>query len=596
MMVRRGEGNSVDGQDLAAHRVPGDARRHFLSEGVVDPAGVSDDILRSWQRSSRSGADPERLALPYEPDEVDTGSRFCDVALPIMERFAALLEGSPTCLVLADRDARGVQTWVGDRALEPALDRIGARPGFRFSEDVVGTNGLGTPIETGRPITIGVGEHYVEALQSLACVGVPVRHPLTRRLEAVVDITAAFEDVNGLLMPLATEIAGQIEYALYERSSVLERILLAHFLAASRASSKGIVVVSPDLVMANGPATRLIDGIPHALLWEHAAEVTRSPAADTRWELEGPDGAALQVRAAPLTEGDRVIGAVLELEREAAQRQVRRAERTATLPGLAGRGAAWRRLCAQLTTLAVRPGARLVLAGEAGTGKRAAALAALGDGVCLDGALELVSGTGPWIAALRAHLCGDRPVILTHLECLSGAGVRAAAAVLDASPPTVPFAATLVLGERPVTHCAPLLARLAHVEVPPLRHRPEDIPDLAAALLARLAPGRRCGPETLRALRRHGWPGNARELETALGHAAAQRALGDVRVEDLPVEVRRGAPGRPLTKMEQAELDAILAALAAAGGNKVEAAATLGISRSTLYRKLGEFGLDRSRV
>ncbi|WP_346270789.1 helix-turn-helix domain-containing protein, partial [Pseudonocardia sp.] len=70
------------------------------------------------------------------------------------------------------------------------------------------------------------------------------------------------------------------------------------------------------------------------------------------------------------------------------------------------------------------------------------------------------------------------------------------------------------------------------------------------------------------------------------------RLGGDIRADDLPAEIRRRAPRRQLTPLERIECDAIVTAIERAGGNKSLAADSLGISRSTLYRKVRTYGLE----
>jgi transcriptional regulator with GAF, ATPase, and Fis domain len=167
-----------------------------------------------------------------------------------------------------------------------------------------------------------------------------------------------------------------------------------------------------------------------------------------------------------------------------------------------------------------------------------------------------------------------------------------------------------------------------HTVVPPLRQRPDDIPALAEHFLARLRSqvARRVAgfaPEAMRALCAYAWPGNVRELRNAIERAIV---LGDddrVRLEDLPPQVVAGggstapptapfadapppppiaaepmsAPAAPPTMprarpLRELERDGIVAALAATGGNKAQAAALLEIDRSTLYKKLKDYAID----
>lgn len=153
--------------------------------------------------------------------------------------------------------------------------------------------------------------------------------------------------------------------------------------------------------------------------------------------------------------------------------------------------------------------------------------------------------------------------------------------------------------------------------VPPLRERPDELPGLVEELLekvrrpgaARLTVSR----EAMTVVRRHGWPGNIRELENALRAAAAFSAGGEIRTEHLPLEVRDPAAARALLAAMSpsaapspapapraseryaapggagAEFQMISRALDEAQGNKAEAARRLGMSRSTLWAKLKQY-------
>jgi len=146
---------------------------------------------------------------------------------------------------------------------------------------------------------------------------------------------------------------------------------------------------------------------------------------------------------------------------------------------------------------------------------------------------------------------------------------------------------------------------VVELKVPPLRERREDILPLARAFMAEA-----CGrtgrevtgftPEAAGQLLRYPWPGNVRELENAVERAVVLAWSSTVEAADLPDEVGSALPGGPAPAfgrtLEAMEREHILGTLRANGGNKAQAARTLGIGQATLYRKLKEFQSDPSGV
>ncbi len=151
------------------------------------------------------------------------------------------------------------------------------------------------------------------------------------------------------------------------------------------------------------------------------------------------------------------------------------------------------------------------------------------------------------------------------------------------------------------------------IDVPPLRQRREDIPQLALNLLNRVASQRglvrRISPQAMRVLLDYAWPGNVRELSNAMEYAVAVSKMETILPEDLPEELRLAAlhhqmlsepphehepePHRARTHSAStlSEQERLRAALDSHHWKKAETAKALGLSRSTLWRRMRELKL-----
>jgi ActR/RegA family two-component response regulator len=177
-------------------------------------------------------------------------------------------------------------------------------------------------------------------------------------------------------------------------------------------------------------------------------------------------------------------------------------------------------------------------------------------------------------------------IVVRHVEVLSAAALRTLAALLSTASGRGWWCAVTANGPD-----APVLPGVEQETawMPPLRDRRGDLAALVAAFAAPVA----VAPEVVQLLARLPWPGNVRELRAAVRRIAAATPDGArIGLGSVPTDLRRAATRANLTRFERAEVHAILDALAETGGNKKEAAALLGISRTTLYRKVQTAGLD----
>ena len=532
-------------------------------------------IARSWQRADLTGLDPSTVLERLSPVDVDSESPLLAASTPVLDELDRQLRGTQFCTVLVDRDGRVVRRWAGTRVIDGSLDELNIRLGASLLEEHVGTNALGTVLETRESLVVNGEEHFAEALRRFSCYGHPIRHPLTRHVEGVLDITTISDQASPLLSPLIARAVADIEQRLLDGSRASEKRLLDAFQAASVQRRRAVLAIGEDLVLSNQAALDLLGPGDVARLRMLAAEERRRSGV---LDLSLDSGRPVTVEMTPVSGSRRSL--VL---------QVDPCER----PPVAGAGT--RRVPSRL--------APLLVSGPPGSGRttRALELADRPPVTRLDAATSVRDGESAWAHAFEEAMGRRTGGVLVDGTLLAGGtvviddvdllGDRLLDLVADGlksrERPQV------VLTSGPVESLTGRAATLAGVatrrEVTlPLGARRTEIAAIAARILVELEPDThmRLMPTTIAALAAHSWPGNLRELHAVLAHATQRRWGDSIAVKDLPDGYRSEVPDRPLAPLDQVQRDVIIATLQRCGGNKVQAARELELSRTTLYARM----------
>jgi transcriptional regulator of acetoin/glycerol metabolism len=581
------------------------ARERFLASEPVGPKEVREPILTSWRRSRDWSVAADRIDLRYTRDP-DPETALARSAEPVLRQLHEQLDGQPISIILTDSNGLVLSRLTADHDLERHLDGVMLAPGFNYSEDLVGTNGIGTALEAGRPTHVFGHEHYAEHLEGLACAGVPIHHPITGKTVGVIDLTCWRKNADPLLVALVKNTADQITQSLLNGTSGREFNLLEEYVRACRRTGGIVLAIGNDVVMMNDYARRILDPADQAALIGQAAEVlARRHSGAVTAELPTGLRARMYCRPVdtdtPFSDGIVHVKLLESIPRPPASSPGKQgAKATMFLPGLVGTGVLWTRACREVET-AYESAEWLTLEGEAGVGKMALARA-VHQRRNPAGRFHVIDATAAtsadWLVTARSELLdGEGVLVIRHVDALNTKQVHALSSALQearAARRHRILRVVVTLNRKDARADLTKLLRFfpATVELPPLRHHIEDLQELAPFFLARLSQHGRvvCSPEAMQLLMRSSWPGNAGQLWQVLRKVVQRRRAGSIQPSDLPPECWT-VSRRLLSPLESMERDAIVQSLLDCDGNKVKAAEALGMSRATIYRKIHEYGI-----
>ncbi|MCF5225642.1 sigma-54-dependent Fis family transcriptional regulator [Pseudomonas syringae] len=587
--------------------------RHRFVEGAPLPFGlVPEAIAQSWARSRASGLLPWNTWQAERDDQLQildaADLRLADCVRPEIDRLWQQIGGSSWTLFCVN--PQGVIVYARQaRQLDGPLFPL--QIGRRIQEADIGTTAPACTLAEGGPMVVIGNQHYLSELEHVFCVSVPVRG-LGGEIIGALDITGVGERQAGAVLEQLSHAAMAAENRLFAGLDDCRILSLQHDPRLLGTPLQGLLAIDQAgrIRNANRAAQRLLG------LAQYQPDGRRL---DQLFEAS----TAIDVHRAPqqltFNDGSRLFARLLEQHRPVVSNNTRLSQPASPMGADTGLN---RQL--QQAHKAFVAGVPILLQGETGTGKEVFARALH----------EHWNAQAPFVAIN----CSAIPESLIEAELFgysegtfTGARKGGASGQLEAAhggtllldeigdmPAALQTRLLRVLQEREITrlgsskrrpldvrvisatHCD-LAQRMAarqfrqdlyyrlnglSVPLPALRER-EDLDILIERLRLRHA-----GPPlhslALQALHRQSWPGNVRQLEQTLRLASAL-AQGEalIRLEHLPMELQQLPMAAPDGDLEATLRRAVESALVANGGNISAAAAQLGISRTTLYKKLG---------
>jgi transcriptional regulator of acetoin/glycerol metabolism len=562
-------------------------------------------IANSWERARQQHVSPERMSADVDSaalrgfEAKDQARRlFLQATRPIVDQLGTELSGSDSAIVLCDEGGQII-----DRAGDPTiLRRTEAQnfvPNAVWNEECAGTNGIGLAIALGRPAQVFAAEHFCLGFQAYACTAAPIRHPVTREILGILDVTTDARVANFHTYAMVVHAAHDIEQHMEEHVFGRERELLERYLRGRVGLQVPFLTVdrSGRTIIQNAQAAETITNDDLPVVMRAVQEALRR-GGDVNTDLDlaiGPASVSVHV----VREHEEVIGALVAVEPAAKKRRPTLARVDTAWKPLVGKSPAMRELFRRASRIAAGC-VPVAIEGEAGTGRLTLARALharspLSEHPCTVVTCSAKDWRRDWARALKV----PGTIVLRHIGSLQDALQLELAAQLEGVHQSSNHwtIGIVTVGDPPPR--LELVHRLgrARLVVPPLRERPGDVELIVADWCRSEArsdpPGPHVSAAAMEALAGYDWPGNVRELLHTLSSARIQQRGSTITPHDLGLTegsaLRR--PPSNVTDLRDIERDAIDRALTQTGGNVSRAADLLGISRSTLHRRLRSYRL-----
>ncbi|MGW7488325.1 GAF domain-containing protein [Streptomyces sp. NPDC054786] len=221
---------SAQDNRTTAHRLATVHGAVLAGEGPDAPPGAPRAVIgESWRRVLVSGVDPDRdrPQCPLSVAELEHRRQVSQLATVLPVLHEGLLPAADAAQqIMVVTDAEGRVLWrEGSAPVRRMADRLGFDKGADWTEDVVGTNAIGTALVARRPVLVHSAEHFVRSHHQWTCAAAPLHDPRDGRLLGTVDISGPAPSFHPTTLSLVSAVARLAEGELRTRHHLsLERL------------------------------------------------------------------------------------------------------------------------------------------------------------------------------------------------------------------------------------------------------------------------------------------------------------------------------------------------------------------------------------
>ena len=634
--------------------------KKYVTGQTSECPGLRKVIFESWERSKKNRVSFQLTHAPmiFEGERLEkhknTLREFIDISLPIMESLYESVDDAGFVIVLSDKDGCILEMIGSDEAKETGK-LVNFVPGAQWSEDIAGTNSIGTATVIDQPIQIRGREHYCLIFHPWCCSAAPIHDP-NNRIVGTLTIAGPIDKVHPHTLGMAVIAVKAIEtqMRLQEALRTLESNN-NYKTAVMESISEGILAIDSQgkITHMNNIMARYLGIDPHEtgkvfveLLDPKNKDVydivhNRHIVTDYEIDIHSRHGRSTYLLTTRPIHGDGVseglVLVVSELKR--AQRLAQRmsgAEGTLTFSNLIGKNPKFLETV-DLARKAAGSISTVLLLGESGTGKEVFAQAIHNGSLRKRGPFVAINCGGIPRELIASELFGYADGAFTgakrggkmgKFELAQGGTIfldEIAEMPLDLQATLLRVLETKTItrvgGNKEIPVDVRIIAatnkdlnemvsqgKFRHdlfyrlnvftIKIPPLRERKDDIPLLVFHLIENLCvklkkePIVKVDKQVWEAFDNYDWPGNVRELQNVLERVV--NVCNDVvlTMEHLPQELlSRKSPPSFDLPVQSYEKELIRSLLEKHNRNITRVARELGIARTTLYSKIAKYGL-----